>query len=107
MWAVTADSYADWISRGADLTELGGPDIGPCCASGRWTRECRQLTRETADSDRARCRLLDCDMDQMVNWPFDLSRQRDELAAYDPPVAEFLAERFGEIAVTSSCHCCQ
>jgi len=27
MWAVTVDSYADWISRGADLTELGGPDI--------------------------------------------------------------------------------
>jgi len=40
----------------------------------------------------------------MTHQPFDLSRQRDELAEYDPPVAEFLAEHFGEVAVTGSCH---
>ncbi|WP_419944239.1 hypothetical protein [Candidatus Poriferisodalis sp.] len=39
-----------------------------------------------------------------LNRPFDLSRQRHELAAYDPPISEFLAEHFGEIAVTGSCH---
>ena len=39
-----------------------------------------------------------------LNRPFELSRQRQELAAYDPQVAEFLAEHFGEVAVTGSCH---
>lgn len=27
MWAATVEAYADWIGRGADLAELGGPDI--------------------------------------------------------------------------------
>ena len=39
-----------------------------------------------------------------VSRPFDLFRQRDELAAYDPSIAKFLAEYFGEVPVTGSCH---
>ena len=39
-----------------------------------------------------------------LDQPFDLTRQQSELAEYDPPIAEFLTEHFGEIAVTGSCH---
>ena len=39
-----------------------------------------------------------------LDRPFDLPQQRFEMASYDPKIAGFIAEHFGETPVTASCH---